>query len=92
MSDEPKAESGTVDSLVGRWVPVDEFFPTPRELVLFVSEGTVYVGHKESGNPDSLMWKDHMRIDRDGDFYDVWNVTHWMPIPLPPNTKNERQQ
>lgn len=85
MSDEPKAESRTVDSVVGQWIPVETALPDPSALVVFVSDGAVCVGHKDNANPESHLWYDHLRRDRDGDFDDQWKVTHWMPIPPLPN-------
>ena len=65
-----------VDAMPGRWIPVTERMPEPFQPVIVCHENgkgehVVEIGFKRE------------------DFWRVWgsrlkNVTHWMPLPEPP--------
>lgn len=54
-----------------RWIPVTERLPKEMETVI-VTDGK-NVGY-------SFCVNDYGTLD----FYSPWNITHWMPLPQPP--------
>ncbi len=66
------------------WISVNERLPEKEVLCLIAHEGMVSVGVLLIGNSHPSWWEDRMRQDRDGEWVDVWNVTHWMPMPESP--------
>lgn len=70
------------------WIPVSERLPPSEENVLFVASfedgPSVCFGFKVDGDPDSRWWVDVTVVDGYGDHLDVFDVTHWMPIPALP--------
>lgn len=71
-----------------RWIPVAERLPVEREIVHFVADlnGTPVhcTGYKVSSDPDDARWHDFEQTDPDGEYRDVYGVTHWRPrSPLP---------
>ena len=67
-----------------RWIPVSERMPESNRRVIFISlEGTVYCGMHQSSVPQWVA---------DGCyFHSSWYkfVTHWMPLPEPPQEVEE---
>ena len=67
-----------------RWIPVSERQPESNRRVIFISlEGTVYCGMHQSSVPQWVA---------DGCyFHSSWYkfVTHWMPLPEPPQEVEE---
>lgn len=63
-----------------RWIPVSERLPETYKPVLTVdmSEAT-QVPVPAFYNPDTECWSTHFK-------YDLW-VTHWMPLPQPPEVQ-----
>jgi len=68
------------------WIAVSERLPEADVDVLFVADGHVSVGFKADSDPENRQWFDRAWTDRDGDLIDTYDVTHWMPLPAPPNT------
>lgn len=65
------------------WVSVDDRLPCDFELVLF-RLGKLLAPKTEKG-----MWLGGIgafEVDYSCDFYNVNEVTHWMPLPDPPIT------
>lgn len=64
------------------WINVKDGLPPQQKHVVLLREGGILgFGYKESNDPDSHLWADVTRRDRDGDWADVFDVTHWYPIP-----------
>ncbi len=42
----------------------------------------VSLGQKDNNNIDSNKYLDTTITDRDGDFYDIYNVEYWAPMPI----------
>jgi hypothetical protein len=63
------------------WVSVNESLPKKEVLCLIAYEGRVSVGVLSCGPSHPSWWEDRMRQDGQGEFIDVWAVTHWMPMP-----------
>lgn len=72
-----------------RWIPVEERLPEDRSDVLVVAywheRWGVYMGWCA---PERAQWSVHIGI---GDRNDV-AVTHWMPLPEPPEVENAETQ
>ena len=69
------------------WISVKDRLPIAEERVLFWcarNGGFVGLGAKAVNDPDSSQWFDESHTDRDGDAYDEYDVTHWMPLPAAP--------
>lgn len=80
---------------VQQWIPVDERLPDDREKVLAFHKTTYgryhdivrfancledvdnfdLIGHKHSG---------FYKYDGEYGYYEVTNISHWMPLPEPP--------
>lgn len=59
----------------GRWLPVEDALPEYGEYVLFIRKNCeVYVGYYDEKNT----W------NTDYQWFCGENVTHWMPLPEPP--------
>ncbi len=67
-----------------RWIPVTERLPEPGQSVLIVIDNGVSVFHVEKARhyPDVLQWTTDDGGYYHGDKYG-W-VTHWKPLPQPP--------
>ena len=74
----------SAELLERRWIPVEERLPEDRSNVLVVAywheRWGVYMGWCA---PERAEWSVHVGI---GDRDDV-SVTHWMPLPEPPEVK-----
>ena len=58
------------------WIPCSERLPKDGELVLIAHvSGAVYIADR-----DGKYWEEDS-----GEWYDGENVTHWMPLPEPPD-------
>lgn len=72
-----------------QWIPVEERLPEDRSDVLVVTywheRWGVYMGWCA---PERAAWSVHVGI---GDRNDV-AVTHWMPLPEPPEVENAETQ
>lgn len=66
------------------WISCDERMPAAMKDVLFWDGTSVGLGYKFADDPDDRLWYDKLATDRDGDYYDVYTVTHWMPLPEKP--------
>lgn len=75
----------SAELLERRWIPVEERLPEDRSDVLVVAywheRWGVYMGWCA---PERAQWSVHIGI---GDRNDV-AVTHWMPLPEPPEVEN----
>lgn len=64
---------------MSEWVSIDERLPAIDQYVLVARSRCVHVGVYTSsyeGNP--LHW------ETDGEGFAIVDVTHWMPLPAPP--------
>lgn len=59
------------DILRKRWIPVTERLPEEMDLVL-ITDGI------------NVMWSFRVKDFETSEFYGMWNVTHWMPLPALP--------
>ena len=89
-----KGYKDATDNNVGsKWIPVTERLPEDRQRVLgWCGCGRLYhnilhfancledVSYDFEGNKNSGFW-DH---DNEWGFYEVTDITHWMPLPEPP--------
>lgn len=79
----------SAELLERRWIPVEERLPEDRSDVLVVAywheRWGVYMGWCA---PERAQWSVHIGI---GDRNDV-AVTHWMPLPEPPEVENAETQ
>lgn len=75
------------------WIDVEQSQPEARQEVLFVAEfggePIVCFGCKAYPGEDRK-WYDLANTDRDGDPTEVYGVTHWMPLPDPPQYAQSR--
>ena len=61
----------------GEWISVDDRLPEAGQAVLFYSvydDGLMLTGHMKH----SQQWYENSRWER------IVHVTHWMPLPEPP--------
>lgn len=68
----------------GSWISVKDRLPPADQDVLFWEPRGVGYGFKARDDSDSLQWFDKTATDRDGDYQDTYEVTHWMPLPAAP--------
>lgn len=73
------------------WISVEEKLPKAKEDVLFVArfgqpdgEPLIAFGYKETDDEDDRLWYDRTETDPHGELIDVYDVTHWMPLPALP--------
>lgn len=59
-----------------KWISVDEQLPERNKSVLAWGEGDVHLAYLRPGA--RLFW--------DCDTYTLTSVTHWMPLPEPPES------
>lgn len=67
-----------------RWIPVEDRYPGEDERVLVTSRGQVVIG--------LWSWQVHWEGERERLWFDdeyacIYDVTHWMPLPNPPEAK-----
>lgn len=67
-----------------RWIPVTERLPEPDTNVLVRSGSFVSVW---SLREDDVYWEDEYSY-----FHDMCEVTHWMPLPKPPDHIGEANE
>ena len=87
-ADRIEAQAKEIEKLRGQvphWIPVEERLPEDRSDVLVVAywheRWGVYMGWCA---PERAAWSVHIGI---GDRSDI-AVTHWMPLPEPPEVEN----
>ena len=61
-----------------RWIPVGERLPEPYEKVIALA--------KDCMNVDWVLPEDLREVGK-GAFARLYNVTHWMPLPEPPEVQ-----
>ena len=61
-----------------RWIPVSERLPEPYEKVIALA--------KDCMNVDWVLPKELCQVGK-GAFARLYNVTHWMPLPQPPEVQ-----
>jgi len=67
------------------WIKCIDLFPEAQVKVLFFSiRKGIRLGWKIDPHPDTTGWEDLTDRDTDGYYDDVYDVTHWMPLPEPP--------
>ena len=68
-----------------RWIPVDERLPEVHTTVLAVTRAFPKdIRLAQMASYDGVMWR---FCDMDDDDVDSFGVTHWMPLPSPPDVK-----
>lgn len=66
------------------WIKCSDMLPTPYSYVLFVAQGNIVCCGKYCGiTRDHKTW-DHETWESDEFVYWDNEVTHWMPLPEPP--------
>lgn len=73
--------------LVRRWIPVGKRLPKDCGEYLVRANSERFPGVKYTGiclycNDNKTWYSDHSRVE---------GITHWMPLPEPPEEKHERQ-
>ena len=61
-----------------RWIPVSERLPEPYEKVIALA--------KDCMNVDWVLPEDLREVGK-GAFARLYNVTHWIPLPTPPEVQ-----
>lgn len=67
------------------WISVEDRMPVdgrPKILFICKSHTEVCCGYKSPYREN--VWCDELATDCDGDPSDEYDVTHWMPLPSPP--------
>ncbi len=66
-----------------QWIKVESSLPAAGKLVLFLRRNGAVLsfGYKAYNDPFDHWWTDLADCDRDGCLGDVFDVTHWYPIP-----------
>jgi hypothetical protein len=61
-------------------------YQTSGKLLLFDKDSGIIIGMFEKGGGDGsgVLWE-NWRIDDENDVYVLEAVTHWMPLPNPPD-------
>jgi hypothetical protein len=71
------------------WISVEDRLPAEFDTILFVAnegKSIVCCGEYVRGAHDfDHIWLDRLRADAYCDPAEAYNVTHWMPLPEPPN-------
>ncbi len=63
------------------WISVEDRLPPAQELVVLLRRGRALgFGYKDAHIPDNL-WTDITERDRGEGWANVFDVTHWYPIP-----------
>ena len=72
------------DNNVGdKWIPVTERLPEDDEVVLIACKiGKMFVGYHKHLFPGYEVWR--ILTARDSTKKITYTVTHWMPLPMPP--------
>lgn len=67
------------------WISVEDKLPEYGNAVLVYTSSGICIAHicGKTITGDKPTW-----IETNGD-YDFWNVTHWMPLPEPPDPSLE---
>lgn len=70
------------------WVPCAERMPEEDVMVLFVAQAQICVGYFRTEY--GVRWDDLLRVDMCGDcdHYSSEQITHWMPLPEPPEVNH----
>lgn len=68
------------------WISVEDRLPVPDQIILFVCErhNEICVGYRS--DTSYTLWYDLLNTDADGDPNDEYGITHWMPLPEPPDS------
>lgn len=61
-----------------RWTPINYGLPENDEIVLVVAGHKTVIGFYQVDYHEGPVWRDH-------EGYQLSDVSHWAPIPLPPN-------
>lgn len=62
------------------WISIKEKLPTPMESVLFLTINDImFVGWLEPN-------KKIIHPAREGEYTEIFSITHWRPLPKPPKT------
>ena len=76
---------------MSEWVSVDERLPEPWQTVIIkcpnyrttvngICVGQYLTKYRCGKVRENPIWKNYLGGDTS-----IWNVTHWMPLPSPPN-------
>ncbi len=70
------------------WVPCAGRMPEEDVMVLFVAQAQICVGYFRTEY--GVRWDDLLRVDMCGDcdHYSSEQITHWMPLPEPPEVNH----
>lgn len=63
------------------WISVEDSLPEGVNDVLFVTQGTVVMGYYYEPGEE---WTNYETKEWDGDYETLTDVTHWAPLPDPP--------
>jgi len=65
---------------MSEWISVEERLPEGREYVVFIDRTNQICVGQNCGQ----LWLDMLCVDACGDPAEEYGVTHWQPLPEPP--------
>jgi len=73
-----------------KWISVkDKPYRNNYTNVMFICKrhNEICIGHPATSCEDNQYWFDYLSQDCDGYLYEEYEVTHWMPLPEPPENE-----
>jgi hypothetical protein len=72
---------------MSEWISCEKSLPKPGDIVLIYADGNIDTGYlcqgKHNGPFDEFTLERSAPID-EGIYFDLEQVSHWMPLPEPP--------
>jgi hypothetical protein len=77
-------EYAELEAQIPRWISVEDELPAEGEWCLLIDNGNRLYGMLWWRNGGDVVWKALVMTDGGAKFMAVRNVTHFMPLPEPP--------